>query len=103
MKTFVKVVLLFVSLVGSTIAWCVYANDTSNWNGTSCVSPFSYTTTSANMALDLVILMIFSMLIGFDAIYLGMEREAIMWPFISTIIFITNILFLRALTLGEER
>jgi hypothetical protein len=29
-----------------TITWCFYANDTSNnWNGTSCSSPFSYTTT----------------------------------------------------------
>jgi hypothetical protein len=27
--------------------WCAYANDTSdNWNGTSCASPFSYTTSS---------------------------------------------------------
>ena len=96
MKIVVKVVLLLllVSLVGLTIAWCIYANDTSNnWNGTSCVSPFSYTTTSANIALDLVILTIFSMVIGFDAIYLDMKREAIVWPFISTIIFVTNILF----------
>ena len=31
---------------GANIAWCVYANDTSNnWNGTSCSSPFTYTTT----------------------------------------------------------
>jgi hypothetical protein len=36
------------STVGCQIRWCVYANDTSgNWNGTSCSSPFSYTTTSA--------------------------------------------------------
>jgi hypothetical protein len=41
------------STVGANIAWCVYANDTSNnWNRTSCnvvagVSPFSLTTTSA--------------------------------------------------------
>jgi len=36
------------STVGATIRWCVYANDTSNnWNSTSCVSPFSYVTTSA--------------------------------------------------------
>jgi parallel beta-helix repeat protein len=36
------------STVGCTIRWCVYANDTSNnWNGTSCLQPFSYTTTSA--------------------------------------------------------
>jgi hypothetical protein len=29
------------------IRWCVYANDTSNnWNGTSCVNPFSYITIS---------------------------------------------------------
>jgi len=35
------------STVGCTIRWCVYANDTSNnWNGTSCISPFSYVTTS---------------------------------------------------------
>ncbi|MCX6821903.1 MAG: DUF2341 domain-containing protein, partial [Candidatus Aenigmarchaeota archaeon] len=33
------------STIGATIAWCVYANDTSNnWNGTSCSNPFSYTT-----------------------------------------------------------
>ena len=31
---------------GATIKWCVYANDTSdNWNGTSCLDPFSYVTT----------------------------------------------------------
>jgi len=36
------------STVGAWIAWCVYANDTSNnWNGTSCVNPFTYNTTSA--------------------------------------------------------
>ncbi|MFQ6068091.1 MAG: hypothetical protein ACE5KD_00955 [Candidatus Bathyarchaeia archaeon] len=36
------------STVGCTIRWCVYANDTSdNWNGTSCVNPFSYETTTA--------------------------------------------------------
>jgi len=36
------------STIGATIAWCVYANDTSNnWNGTSCQNPFSYVTTSA--------------------------------------------------------
>ena len=36
------------STVGCTIRWCVYTNDTSNnWNGTSCLQPFSYTTTSA--------------------------------------------------------
>jgi hypothetical protein len=36
------------STVGCTIRWCAYANDTSNnWNGTSCLQPFSYTTTSA--------------------------------------------------------
>jgi hypothetical protein len=35
------------STVGSTMAWCVYANDTSNqWNST-CSSPFTYTTTSS--------------------------------------------------------
>jgi hypothetical protein len=33
------------STTGATIAWCVYANDTSNnWNGTSCSSPFTYIT-----------------------------------------------------------
>jgi hypothetical protein len=36
------------STVGCTIRWCVYANDTSNnWNGTSCLQPFSYVTTPA--------------------------------------------------------
>ena len=36
------------STVGCTIRWCVYANDTSNnWNGSSCITPFSYNTTSA--------------------------------------------------------
>jgi len=35
------------STVGCTIRWCVYANDTSNnWNGSSCLTPFSYVTTS---------------------------------------------------------
>ena len=30
---------------GANIAWCVYANDTSNnWNGTSCSNPFTYNT-----------------------------------------------------------
>jgi len=39
---------LITSSVGSTIAWCVYANDTSNnWNSSSCVNPFIYNTTSA--------------------------------------------------------
>jgi len=34
------------STSGSTIKWCIYANDTSNnWNGTSCINPFSYLTT----------------------------------------------------------
>ncbi|MEM5793312.1 MAG: DUF2341 domain-containing protein [Candidatus Aenigmatarchaeota archaeon] len=34
------------STVGATIAWCVYANDTlNNWNGTSCLNPFTYITT----------------------------------------------------------
>ena len=32
--------------LGAIVAWCVYANDTSNnWNGTSCADPFTYTTT----------------------------------------------------------
>jgi hypothetical protein len=36
------------STVGCTIRWCIYANDTSNnWNGTSCLQPFSYVTTPA--------------------------------------------------------
>jgi parallel beta-helix repeat protein len=39
------------STIGCTIRWCVYANDTSNnWNGTSCLQPFSYITTSAAQA-----------------------------------------------------
>jgi hypothetical protein len=34
------------STINSIIRWCVYANDTvNNWNGTSCTTPFSYTTT----------------------------------------------------------
>jgi len=34
------------STAGATIRWCVHANDTSdNWNSTSCITPFSYTTT----------------------------------------------------------
>jgi len=34
--------------IGANIAWCVYANDTSNnWNGSSCQNPFTYITTSA--------------------------------------------------------
>jgi hypothetical protein len=33
------------SQVGATIKWCVYANDTTDtWNGTSCLTPFSYLT-----------------------------------------------------------
>lgn len=40
------------STVGANIAWCVYANDTSNnWNGTSCITPFSYLTTSASTCI----------------------------------------------------
>jgi len=36
------------STAGSTIRWCVYANDTdNNWNSTSCDLPFNYTTTSS--------------------------------------------------------
>ncbi len=43
------------STVGATIAWCVYANDTSNnWNGTSCQTPFSYTTTGGNLTVTLI-------------------------------------------------
>jgi len=35
------------STVGCTIRWCVKANDTSNnWNRTSCLNPFTYTTTA---------------------------------------------------------
>jgi len=35
------------STIGAKMAWCVYANDTSNyWNGSSCSSPFSYLTLS---------------------------------------------------------
>ena len=34
------------SNVGSTIRWCVYANDTdNNWNSASCSNPFVFTTT----------------------------------------------------------
>jgi len=37
------------STTGSSIRWCVYANDTSNnWNGSSCTAPFSYLTTTAD-------------------------------------------------------
>jgi hypothetical protein len=37
------------STEGATVAWCVYANDTSNnWNSTSCSNPFSYVTTAAD-------------------------------------------------------
>ncbi|MEM5855674.1 MAG: hypothetical protein QW472_05170 [Candidatus Aenigmatarchaeota archaeon] len=40
------------STVGATIKWCVYANDTSNnWNGTSCLDPFSYTTTPFSITI----------------------------------------------------
>jgi len=39
------------STVGSTIKWCVYANDTDNdWNGTSCDEPFTYITTADDIA-----------------------------------------------------
>lgn len=32
-------------------SWCVYANDTSNyWNSTSCITPFTYTTTNLTVA-----------------------------------------------------
>ena len=35
------------STVGSEIKWCYYANDTAdNWNGSSCINPFSYITTT---------------------------------------------------------
>lgn len=35
------------STTGAVVAWCYYANDTSNnWNGTSCLNPFYYTITS---------------------------------------------------------
>ena len=34
------------STAGALIKWCVYANDSSNnWNGSSCITPFQYTTT----------------------------------------------------------
>ena len=36
------------STVDCTIRWCVYANDTfNNWNESSCINPFSYTTSSS--------------------------------------------------------
>lgn len=36
------------STANANVSWCYYFNDTSdNWNGTSCVNPFSYLTTSA--------------------------------------------------------
>ncbi len=36
------------STIGTNVQWCVYANDSdNNWNGTSCSSPFTYTTTGA--------------------------------------------------------
>ncbi len=42
------------STAGANIAWCVYANDTSNnWNGTSCQTPFSYTTTYPRLLVTL--------------------------------------------------
>ena len=42
------------STTGANIAWCVYANDTSNnWNGTSCVNPFSYLTTTEGGVPDI--------------------------------------------------
>ncbi|MFH1228923.1 MAG: hypothetical protein V1678_00675 [Candidatus Aenigmatarchaeota archaeon] len=35
------------STQGCTVRWCVYSNDSSNqWNETSCVTPFSYTTST---------------------------------------------------------
>ncbi len=37
------------STSGSNVQWCVYANDTSNyWNSTSCINPFSLTTSGGN-------------------------------------------------------
>jgi hypothetical protein len=43
------------STVGSTIKWCVYANDSdNNWNGTSCVNPFTLTTTGTDTASIIV-------------------------------------------------
>jgi hypothetical protein len=39
------------SKANAWIAWCVYANDTSNnWNRTSCDNPFTYNTTQVNRA-----------------------------------------------------
>ena len=52
------------------------------------------------MPLDLVILMIFSMGIGFGALYLSIKREAVAWSVISTVIFITNILFAASIDFG---
>lgn len=42
------------STAGANVQWCFYANDTdNNWNSTSCVNPFSLTTTSgANLYLN---------------------------------------------------
>ena len=38
------------STVGALIKWCVYANDSSNnWNSTSCITPFQYTTTKPDI------------------------------------------------------
>jgi parallel beta-helix repeat protein len=41
------------STIGSTIRWCVYANDTSNnWNYSSCSNPFSLTTSDSVLNLN---------------------------------------------------
>jgi hypothetical protein len=40
---------------GLLIQWCVYANDTSsNWNGTSCVDKFNYTTISGDTTSPII-------------------------------------------------
>lgn len=42
------------STVGANISWCVYANDSLNqWNGTSCLDPFWYLTTSGTQEVTI--------------------------------------------------
>ncbi|NYZ79230.1 DUF2341 domain-containing protein, partial [Candidatus Micrarchaeota archaeon] len=44
------------STVGANVSWCVYANDTNNnWNMTSCVTPFTYTTAGVQPTISFTI------------------------------------------------
>jgi hypothetical protein len=52
------------------------------------------------MALEIAIIVIFTMLIGFGSLYLSFRRDAIAWSVIAAVIFIANIMFSASVDFG---